>query len=276
MYLLSRGHKTFCYISRTEGLQQARGEGFTRTLARHGFTCTMLDPPDDALDTVSTRRAADAFSARLAQMPKPVAILCHNDWLGWVVAEHCRAIGLRIPEEISLMGVDNDVTICTLCEPPLSSVQTAAERIGYEAAQVLDLLLEGRAPASRALRVPPVRVVERRSTDAMLAQDEVVARALRYMQQHLREAGGVLELSRRVGCSRRNLERRFVNATGSTPAHSWARLRVNEAQRLLAETDLGMGDVAHLSGFTSGVQLSVTFRRYTGLSPSQFRRRAQP
>lgn len=218
----------------------------------------------------------EALGEWVSKMPKPAAILCVNDHFARLLAKTCQGLGLRVPSDVAILGVDNDAVICSLSDPPLSSVEVGAKRQGYEAAKLLDQLMARVTPPVMSIQVPPVRVIHRRSTDTLVAPDRFVAGALRHMKTHLVDDVGLDAVCKRLHCSRRTLERRFCEHLGVPPTHAWGRFRLEEAQRLLADTDLKLAVVAELSGFREAKYLSEAFKKMTGLTPGQFRRNASP
>ncbi len=273
-YFLARQFQHFAYAARTGKQNDQRLLGFERALTERRHTCSVFDEDPDWQQNPQKRD--DELGAWLWNLPKPVAVFCDCDERGWQVAEHCRPLEIAIPSQVALLGVDNDVTVCALTEPALSSIQTSSEQVGYLAAQRLAELLSDRSPAPRHVEVPPLRVIERRSTDTLIATDTVVVQAQRYMREKLREEHGVDTLCKALACSRRSLERRFQLATGMSPASMWTHFRVQEAQRLLMETDLTVELIADLCGFPDSRGLSGNFKRALGVTPTEYRRRARP
>jgi LacI family transcriptional regulator len=272
-YFIARGYRQFAYASRVGGHPDARLTAFQATLAKQGFSrCAVFESAREREFTPSERRIG--LSQWLRELPKPVALFCMYDAQASTVAEHCRAAGIAVPAEIAILGVDNDITGCSLADPPLSSIQTAAERIGYEAAQLLDRYFSEGGWQVRTLKVPPVRVVSRRSTDAVAVPDKLVEAALRMMQADLARTSSFETFCERLKCSRRSLERRFQSVMSQSPSHAWAGLRLHEAERLLVETDLAVEEVARRTGFGDSRQLAAAVRKSTGMVPSQFRRHA--
>jgi len=270
-HFLTRGYQHFAYCPITHHFLDQRLEGFQKGVNAAGKSVHVL-PAE-----FSNFEANEEDLGRwLLGLPKPVALFCATDLFAAIASECCARLKIRVPLEIAVLGVDNTTTTCLLAMPQLSSVQVAAERIGYEAAGLLQQLMMGAQPASLEIRVPPVRVVARRSTDALVANDEVAERALCYMREHLESHHSVNELCRAVHCSRSVLGRRFSLATGLTLGEAWNRFRIEKAQRLLAETDLNLARVAELSGFAEARHLSQVFKRFNGQTPGEFRHRVAP
>jgi len=212
----------------------------------------------------------------LRALPKPVGIFACMDACGYQVLNACHEIGCAVPEEVAVLGVDDDAVFCDLASPPLSSVAGHTERIGYLAAQWLDHMMAGTGqPPSRVL-VGPTRVIGRRSTDTFAVDDPEVALALRFIRENAAKGIRVHDVVRGVALSRRSLERRFQELIGRSPHDEIMRVRLQCAQQLLRDTDLPLATIARMTGFTYPEYLSAAFRRLTGLSPSRFRSDAEP
>jgi LacI family transcriptional regulator len=189
------------------------------------------------------------------------------------VARYARAAGLRVPEDLSLVGVDNDIVECELITPPLSSVAVPWRSLGEETARLVKLLLAGQPVQRKRVTIAPVDVVTRRSSDAFAVADELVERAVAWIREHVLVRISVPAVARAVGSSRKRLERRFRAALGRTVQEEVRRARVELAKRLLCGTDDSLPRVAKESGFSSAALLSVAFRRELGMPPGAYRRR---
>jgi LacI family transcriptional regulator len=194
------------------------------------------------------------------------------DIRGQQVLDVCRAIGLRVPDDIAVVGQHNDELLCELCDPPLSSVVPDARQIGHEAARTLDALMAGRKIKQPVLRIPPLGVVARQSSDLVAVDDPRLATAMRYLRAHAFEPIGVAEVARAAGLSRSLLERRFRIAFGDTPWNFVLRIRVAAARDLLTGTSLPLGEVAERAGFVTPEHFSAMIRKFTGRTPGQIRR----
>jgi len=220
---------------------------------------------------------AQALAARLRALPKPVGVFAFNDGAAEQVAEACRAAGLRVPEQVAIIGADNDATLCECGIPPLSSVELPFEAIGYRAAAaVLDRLMEGRPITPEMCHeLPPVGIVTRQSTDLIATPDADVAAALGFIREHAHEPIGVEDVVGQTGVCRTLLERRFKAAVGQTVYQHILTRRIARAQELLARTDLTMQEIALAAGFTSAVRFGAAFKEQTGQTPSSYRRGAR-
>jgi LacI family transcriptional regulator len=198
-------------------------------------------------------------------------MVCY-DIRGRHVIDACRSLGLRVPDEVAVIGQHNDELLCELCDPPLSSVIPNAQRVGFEAASLLDHLMRGGRPAQPILRVPPLGVAKRQSTDVVAVQDTWLARAVRFIRDHHREGLCVNEIARVSGLSRSLLEKKYRATFGLSPWEHVVRLRVQSAQALLTQTNLTIADIAERTGFGAPEYFSAAFRRLTGRPPSALRR----
>lgn len=208
----------------------------------------------------------------LEQLPRPLGVIAGNDVCGRQVLLACERLGARVPDDVAVIGVDNDTLICELCWPPLSSVAVDVEAAGYAAAELLDERLSGRrAPGvRRQVAVKPLWVAERRSTDVYAQSDPLVADALRFISDHARNPIGVEDIARHLGICRRTLERRFRAALNGTVHERLAACRLERARRLLRETDLPVARVAEAAGF-GGVKPMARLFRAEGTTPAACR-----
>ncbi|MBZ5515060.1 MAG: DNA-binding transcriptional regulator [Acidobacteriia bacterium] len=204
-------------------------------------------------------------------LPKPVGLMACNDICGREALQACVASGLHVPDDVAVVGVDNDELMCELSSPPLSSVALDLERAGYEAARLLDGLMSGHLDDDHVVQVEPVYVVTRQSSDVIAQDDPCVAAALRFIKDHAGQAINVSNVGEEVGVSRRTLERRFLHALGRSIYSEITRCRLERAKRLLLETDLPSYRVAAGAGFGSIKTFNRVFRRAGGVSPKEFR-----
>ena len=248
-----------------------RGAEFTRGLAAKGRRCV-----DFVEQTVGGRPGSDAEIRAIARwlkaLPKPVAVFACYDGRALQVLEACQLLGLNVPEQVAVLGVDNDELVCELANPPLSSVQPNARRSGYEAAALLARLMRGeKKSVVPTHQVQPVRVVERQSTDVVAVADAKVAAALKFIRQHACAGADVGDVLRAVPMSRTRLEEKFKALLGHSPHRQIVQQRIARAKHLLVESKVAISEVAEQAGFDNASYLSVAFRRETGLSPFAYR-----
>lgn len=204
-------------------------------------------------------------------LPKPAAVFACNDRWGWHALDACRLAGVRVPEDVAILGVDDDELVVGLTSPPLSSIPTPGERIGYEAAALLSRILEGKTPPVAPIRLPVGTVITRQSSDVLAIGDPLVAGALKLLREAGAETPHVDELARALGVSRRSLERQFRAALGRSPAEEIRRSTIERAKQLLADTDLTIGKIADRLGFSSQSRFAAVFHAEVGHTPTAFR-----
>jgi len=189
------------------------------------------------------------------------------------ILDACIRCGLSVPEQVAVVGVDNDEELCRLSRIPLSSVVSNPRRVGFLAAELIGNMISGKTkklPASRIL-VPPLYVMTRLSSDMTAVEDEYVAKALTYIQRHFAEFIGIADVAKAVDVPRRSLYRRFSDTLQRTPRDELQRVRFNRARQLLVETDLAVNEVARLSGFQSSQYFCTSFHTEFGVTPGDFR-----
>ncbi len=211
----------------------------------------------------------------LRSLKKPVGIMAANDARARHILEACRTIGARVPEEIAVVGVDNDELMCELTDPPLSSVEQGARQVGYAAAALLDQMMSGKKAPRIENYVNPERIVCRRSTDALAMEDSDVAAAVRFIRDHACEHIRVANILKVVGMSRSTLEVRFRQIMGRTVHDEIQRTMIAHAQQLIVEGQLTLKQVAAKAGFAHIQHMTTLFRRCVGQTPSVFRRNVQ-
>ncbi|MEN6495231.1 MAG: DNA-binding transcriptional regulator [Thermoguttaceae bacterium] len=275
-HLVDCGYANFAYC----GMPQYEWSGwrkamFAQELARRSIPVTSFDLPSltaDAAASLSDRRKLEEW---VVTLPKPVGILAANDHCGRSLLEACDAAGLAVPNEIGVIGVDNDELVCELCQPPLSSIEANCERIGYVAAETLAQTLQGRTAPAQEMLIKPTTLVPRLSTDLAAVREPIVGEALRFIRAYGCEEIGVGEVTAHVGVSRRYLEQSFRRAIDRSIHTEILRVRLEKAQRLLGETDLKLQTIAERCGFKRAAYLSAVFQEKLGLRPGDYRRRMQ-
>lgn len=277
-HFLERGFRNFGYYGTVVGehfYYDMRGEAFVRELGRHGFgECHVYEHPRVVGGKLlGWERSRKHLARWLAGLPKPVAILtCHDD-AGLLLLEACSDAGLSVPDEVAVLGVNNDEFLCNLSSPPLSSVDMGAERIGYEAAALLDRMMKGKKGASLWSLWPPQKLVVRQSTDVASVSDRYVARAARLIRERACEGVGVEEVLRMVPLSRTALYRRFKEQIGRSPKEEVTRVRMERARELLELTQLSVAQVAEKCGYEEAKYFIEVFGREVGLTPLKYRKR---
>ncbi|HEX6985155.1 MAG TPA: DNA-binding transcriptional regulator, partial [Planctomycetaceae bacterium] len=267
-HLLERGFRKFGFCGEP-GFNWStwREQAFVRDLAERGDSCSVFEPPADS------RRASEreAMARWVAGLPKPVGVMACYDIKAQQLLDACRDAGVAVPDEVAVLGVDNDELLCELSFPPLSSVIPDSRRAGYEAARLLDRLMAGREVPAEPVLVPPLGVATRQSTDVLAIEDRDIAQAVRFIREHACDGITVGDVLRIVPLSRRAFEKRFLDRLGRTPHQEILRLKIARAEQLLAETDLSLAAIAERTGFRHAEYLSVAFKRATGRTPGRHR-----
>jgi LacI family transcriptional regulator len=273
-HLLDKGFRHFAYFGDAQFLwAKQRGTEFRRALAGAGHPCAWFAAAAGAAPRAGSDAEIRAMADWLARQPRPLGVFACYDGRAQHVLEACQLRGWAVPDDIAVIGVDNDEVLCDLCTPPLSSVLPNARRTGYEAAVMLARMMRGERIGLQTRFVEPVRVVERQSTDVVSVDDERVAAALRFIREHVGDGIDVSDVLRAVPMSRTLLERKFKAALGHSPHRQIVQQRMDRAKHLLAESEVSIAVVAELAGINDASYLSVTFRRETGESPYAYRAR---
>jgi len=207
----------------------------------------------------------------LADAKKPIGVLCFNDYNAQLLENECLKRGLRVPEDITILGVDNNAMICENVPIPLSSVAVDFEEISYRGAKTLAKLLDGRRPSLQTLLVPPVGIKVRRSTEILTAGDPDVAKALTLIHSHLAQPYGAPQIATELGFSRAKVDRLFAAAVGRSVGAEILRQRIDKARRLLSETDWPLESIAAETGFCHASYFVKAFKKATGKTPHVWR-----
>jgi LacI family transcriptional regulator len=212
----------------------------------------------------------------LRSIRKPAAVFACRDLLGYHLARRCSEAGVLVPAEVAILAAENEEEAGLLARPPLSTVLIPAERVGFEAASLLDRLIRGGRPPAAPLLIQPPPLIERESTGRGASRDPSVSAACAFIARHARDGIGVDQVAAGVHTGRRTLERRFRAVMGWTLGEVLRRTRAMPVKRLLAETRLTLEEIAQRTGFHSAQHLSEFFRDLEGSSPGSFRRRHSP
>lgn len=271
-HLMERGLSKFAYCGFSDHHWSAqRRIGFEAALDEHDHECLQYTSDwAQARRTGWEKRQAELVSW-LESLPKPIGIMACNDLRGQHVLEGCRTAKISVPEQVSVIGVDNDRVLCDFCQPPLSSVIPSAERVGFEAAKMLDRLMRGEELPDQHLSIAPLGVAARHSTDVMAIDDEDVVAALKIIRDRSCLGLTVSDILLEVPIARSSLERRFRKSVGRSPQAEIRAAQIKRACQLLCDTDLSLSQIANLTGFKHPEYFSVVFKREVGQTPGKFR-----
>ncbi|MEX0642719.1 MAG: DNA-binding transcriptional regulator [Pirellulales bacterium] len=274
-HLLLRQFRHFGYFGGVGPYwSQMRCQSFAHAIEGTGFTCQVLQLPLDSQRVRAaphTGSAEQALTAWVRQIPKPIGVMCDNDLHGWNLVKVCRSEGIAVPDEVAILGVDNDQLLCDLTAPTLSSMELDAFGVGLVAARMLDQWMRGRRPTSRVTRIKPRGVVSRGSTNVVATSDSDVSRAVRMIRQQACEGIQVDDVLETMPFSRRVFERRFKEILGHTPYQEILSVRFRRVVELLTETELSIAEIAARSGFGYPEDLSRSFKRRYGMPAQKYR-----
>jgi LacI family transcriptional regulator len=273
-HLLARRFHRFGYYGVCDlWYSEQRRIGFETALLEAGYKCSSIESPNLIRSPWDWRRVGGQLARWLRSLQPPVGIMASWDLRAQMLSETCTMIGLRVPEDVAIVGVDNDPIACEFCIPQLTSVSRNDREVGWQAANLLSQLLDGKRSLKLPILIPPDRVVARRSTDTLVIEDAEVARIVQQVRDHLNEVFGVERILRLSSLSRRQLEQRFRRGVGSSPYAFLNELRVERAKLLLAQPHKrALTTVASECGFSELRRFRMVFRRITKLSPAEYRR----
>jgi LacI family transcriptional regulator len=274
-HLIERGFQEFAYYGlRSVAYSVVRQEGFEARLAQARLRNTsLLMPPTYRARSMEWRDQQRKLVQWLGRLSKPVGLFAVTDYRARQALDACRQVGLRVPQQVAVIGVDNEEVICAHVQPKLTSVARNNQLEGYRAAAMLDQLIRRKPVPSPEESIPPLGVVSRESTETVAFQDPRLCEAIDFLNNHIAAPLGVQELASHVGVSRRWMEYAFREALGESPYQYIRRRRLKMAQRLLEKNDRAkIYEVAQLTGFSSAKQFSMAFSQEFGASPREYQR----
>lgn len=274
-HFLARGYRQLAYCGNRAHLAsrlRLRGLQAEATVRGAGRVLPAFLPRGDQVTPYAEKDRA-ALRRWLRALPRPAGVFCFTDRVALEIDEACARLRLRVPDDIGILGVGNDLTRLAFAHTDISSFQLNTRGIGALAAEALLRAFAGRPPAPGTVLIPPRGIVTRKSTDHFAVDDEVVAAALDRMRENAGNVIYVGQIARAVGVSRRALELRFRRALGSTVYAEAQRLHFGRAIELMADERLTLGEIAYASGFGGSGIFSTMFRRRYGEPPSVHRAR---
>ncbi|QOV89026.1 AraC family transcriptional regulator [Humisphaera borealis] len=275
-YLLSLGLTHYGYLGwRGRDDSSLREQGFLQTLVAAGFPCESFLWPAVGNATEQAQEPSAELVRWVSRLKKPVGVFATNDRRAVQMLAACRKLGIAVPESVAILGVENDEMFCELANPSISSIALSTQRIGYEAARMLERMMRTRQQKETRLLIPPAGVVPRASTRRTPIIDPDVAAAVRYIAMHVQDNIQVADVLHEVLVSRRSLDQRFLKALGRTPAQEISRAQLEVAKQALSQTGGSMDVVAAMAGFKNAKQLGATFRSSTGMTPTAYRQQSR-
>ncbi len=265
----------FCGLPRRQNpWMDLRGDLFQKAAQAAGAACHVFKAKPRK-EAAAWEEEQERIAGWVAGLPKPVGVMACNDDRGQQVLDACRRAGVMVPDEVAVIGVDNDEILCSLANPPLSSVDIDTERVGYEAAALLGRMMAGAPAPRRPLLLPPRGVVARESTDVLATEDRDLAAAIRVIRERACEGLRIKDLEREIALSRRELERRMRKLLGRSPKEEITRVQLDRARWLLTGTELPAAAVAEKCGFSQPKYFSQVFHAKVGLPPGAYRKKAK-
>jgi LacI family transcriptional regulator len=275
--LIEQGFLRLAYcgfpLSRLNPWSLERAKSFQQRARQSGVHCSLFTSRSGSAR--KWHKLQQELTAWLESLEKPVGVMAANDVRARHVLEACRTIGLRVPEDVAVLGVDNDEVMCELTIPPLSSIEQGARSLGYQAAALLDRRMSGKQVRTLRHLVAPKGIVSRHSTNILAIDDDEVASAVTYIREHACDSILVRDVLAAVGVSRSTLESRFKTIIGRSIHGEIQRVQIEQARRLIATTELPLKQVATMAGFANVYYMTTIFHEHTGWTPAEYRKHAR-
>lgn len=275
-FYINKGFQHFAFCGGNENAMwcKQRLQGFESELKKKKRQLSVFKPNFDI--EPSMPEAIEALGKWMNELPKPCGLFVFFDgWARWVL-DACVAENIKVPDEISVLGVDNDRWLCELSQPQLSSVDANVKTVGYVAADILHRILDGESEFQNVTTVDPLEIVKRDSTEVMFFDDPEIAFAMRYIHEHACDPISPSDVLTVTGMSNSTAHRKFKKFVGHSIHSEIQNTQVNRLKKLLTTTNLNVAEAAKQSGFENVRYLTKVFRDYTGLTPTEFRRTQGP
>ncbi|WP_459557703.1 XylR family transcriptional regulator [Lacunimicrobium album] len=273
-HLMERGYRNYACCSFTGHLwARQRTQRFAEYVTSRGSQCVSFESQWGTSRDHSWELQQTQIVNWLMRLPKPVGIFCCNDIRGLHVIDACQRAKISVPDEVAVIGVDNDTLVCDFCDPPLSSVILNAEQIGFDAAMQLEHMMSGQQSQQQELLIKPLGVATRQSTDTLAIEDPLVAASLKMIREQSCNGLTVEQVMEVVPISRSVMEKKFRRYLGRSPQQEIRHVQIKRIKELLRETDLTLQEIAEKTGFQHPEYLSVVFKRETDETPGAYRKR---
>ena len=269
-HLYERGFRNFAYCGDARfAWATEHGRHFTAAVKKLGLPCQIFETQKSDRTNILTEQRK--IASWLKTLPKPVGIMACYDIRGQQLLAACRQLELRVPDEVGVIGQHDDHLLCELCDPPLSSVIPNPQKAGYQAAALLDAMMNGKRIRAKLKPIKPLGVTIRSSTDLVAVNEAGIAKAIRFIQMNALKDINVSDVLQATSLSRTLLERGFRTHLQRSPHEMIRQIRFQHAEKLLRESSLTIAEVAGRSGFLTPEYFSATFKKHHGVSPKQFR-----
>ncbi|MBI1368410.1 MAG: helix-turn-helix domain-containing protein [Planctomycetes bacterium] len=275
-HLIDRGFRRFGICGVQRGIDRAadrRCDEFIKLVEAAGLPCMSFEAKVGRTRPDAWEIEQEKIAEWIAELPKPIGVMACYDDRGQQVLDACRRINVAVPDDVAVISCDNDPILCGLATPPMTSIDISPDRIGYEAAALLDRIMEGEAPPKDPIYIEPGRVVTRQSTDVLAIDDRQVAAAVAFIRASACSGIGVADIVRSIGVSRSSLERRFKKLFGHSPKEHILKVQFDRARQLLTESDLPVASIASKIGFTYTKYFIEVFNKRLGCSPGVYRKK---
>jgi len=270
-FFLERGYSNFAYYGHKDMIwSRERADGFKRRVEEVGFCVSVLNVEHRKNEEWSFNAAA--VSNWLLSLPKPVALFACDDYFASQITETCKIYNITVPDEISVLGVDNDDLICNISDPPLSSIVVDGEKGGYQAARVLHQLMNREIAQACNIVVPPMRIEMRKSTDKYAVTEKHVLQAINFIKKNYAQSFLYDEIWQLVPISRRTLEKKFKKETGTTIYQFLLKYKIEHFARAIINSDQSLENLAVECGFDEYKNVARIFQKYKGTTPQKYRK----
>jgi len=272
-HILGRHFRHFAYCGYADSLwSDRRQQGFVEGLISAGCpapTCLSVMRPKTLAEWEDVQQHLTAW---VRQLRKPLGLMACSDHNAQRILDACQRACLVVPDEVAVIGVDNDEETCRLSDPPLTSVILNSERVGFEGSALLDKLMRGqKRAAGPPILIPPLGIATRRSTEVTAINDPLIANAARTIREKACQGVTVDELLKQFGISRSIFYQRFHDSLGRSPHYEILRVQLERVKGLLTQTELPLKKIAEMTGFNGPNYLNVAFKREIGITPGEFR-----
>ncbi|NLU29401.1 MAG: DNA-binding transcriptional regulator [Bacteroidales bacterium] len=269
-FFIKRRYTNFAFYGNKDVVwSRERAEGFRREIEKNGGNYYYFETENlNGEQWSSSHMKLDEW---LISLPKPIAMFACDDSFALQVSEICKINNIRIPEEISLLGVDNDELICNLSDPPISSIVTDVENGGYEVGRLIDRFIKGERKEPFNIIIKPTRFELRKSTEKYNIENEYVSTIVNYIEDNFTDEIDIESLTNLVPLSRRNLEVKFKNEMNTSIYLFMLSCRIEYFAHLLITTDRPLFDLALESGFNDCKNISRIFKKFKGCTPLEYR-----
>jgi len=276
-HLLERGFRRFGYFGiQGENWSERRRDAFATAVAGIGGVPAVCELPRSSKDGHSWESMENELARWVASLEKPCGVMVCSDQRGARLLEACRRARVLVPDEVAVIGADDDEPLCEVCHPTLSSVRPDHFRVGFEAAGLLDRMMKGEAAPRQAILVEPQGVSTRLSSEVLAIEDRQIATVLRIIREQEARSISVDELAQLAGLSRSVLQRRFRATMGHSIHQEILRVRIQRARFLLSESDLTLAEIAERTGFRHQEYMGSVFKERLDKTPGEIRRAGRP